>query len=110
MNCPLKTCLNILRKNWVAKRLAICAAALVLFLQARAQALGVGDEAPKIEAPFLQGAEQAADLRGHVVLIDVMASWCGPCRDELPLIEALYQKYKAQGVIVVGVGIDRKQK
>ncbi len=92
------------------KRSGIFLALALLALAGTARAAKVGDAAPEISAPFLQPQQEMVELTGHVVVIDVMASWCGPCREELPLLENLYQKYKARGVVVVGVGIDHREK
>lgn len=45
--------------------------------------------------------------KGKVVLVDFWASWCGPCRREMPNLVEIYKKYKSQGFEIVGVSLDR---
>ncbi|VAX12472.1 Thiol:disulfide oxidoreductase related to ResA [hydrothermal vent metagenome] len=51
-----------------------------------------------------------SELRGQVVMINFWASWCGPCRKEMPLLEKLYKKYKSLGFVILGVNVDDKPK
>jgi cytochrome c biogenesis protein CcmG, thiol:disulfide interchange protein DsbE len=44
-----------------------------------------------------------SDLRGQAVLINIWTTWCPPCRAEMPAIEKIYQEYKDQGLIVLGL-------
>ena len=49
-----------------------------------------------------------ANLKGNVILVDVWATWCGPCREQTPKLAALQQKYREQGLAVVGLSLDEK--
>lgn len=51
-----------------------------------------------------------ADLRGKVVLVNFWATWCPPCRNEMPDLEALYEKYKDQGLVVLAVSDEEAAK
>jgi peroxiredoxin len=64
----------------------------------------VGRTAPDFALPDLDGHElNAASLRGSVVVLDFWATWCGPCREELPIVQKIAADYKSQGVQVWGI-------
>lgn len=70
-----------------------------------------GEAPPPIGLPDTNGSPVDLEaLRGKVVLVDFWASWCGPCRDEMPVLEALHQKYADDGLVIVGINIDRSAK
>jgi thiol-disulfide isomerase/thioredoxin len=55
-----------------------------------------------MSGPNLRLAEQ----RGRVVMVNFWATWCGPCRQEMPQLDRLYQKYKSSGFVLLGVNVD----
>jgi len=68
----------------------------------------VGDKVLDWRLPGLDGGELAsADFAGRPLILTFWASWCGPCRKELPALEALWERYRDQGLQVVAVNVDR---
>lgn len=64
-------------------------------------------QAPDFTLPTPLGASiRLSDRRGKVVLVNFWATWCMPCRREMPTMEALYQRYKDQGLEVLAVNLD----
>lgn len=67
----------------------------------------VGTRAPTFPATDLQGRPvRLEDLRGQVVLLNIWATWCGPCRDEMPSMERLHRELGPQGLRIVAVSVD----
>jgi thiol-disulfide isomerase/thioredoxin len=67
----------------------------------------VGSRAPNFTATDLQGRPVSLDdLKGQVVLLNVWATWCGPCRDEMPSMERLHKELGPRGLKIVAVSVD----
>ena len=63
--------------------------------------------APALVATALDGQTfDLAKLRGKVVLVNFWATWCAPCRKEMPTLDAFYRRYRAQGFEMIGVSVD----
>ena len=67
----------------------------------------VGKTAPDFTLKSLDGKNlKLSEMAGNVVLINFWASWCGPCREEMPLLNALHNKYEPLGFTVLGVNVE----
>ena len=103
------------RRQW----LVVLAVVLVLgtgaviatrVLRAELTAVAVGSQAPPFSGVTVDGAPRTktlADYAGHVVLLNVWATWCAPCRVEMPSMEALYHDFASKGLRVVAVSVDQ---
>jgi cytochrome c biogenesis protein CcmG/thiol:disulfide interchange protein DsbE len=74
-----------------------------------AAALDTGAKMPEIGLKDLSGnTVDHNSLTGKVVIVDFWATWCAPCREELPELEKLYKKYAPKGLVIVGVSVDKE--
>jgi peroxiredoxin len=81
--------------------------ALTFAAPLRAQLANLGP-APEFKLTTLDGKEvSAASLKGKVVVVDFWATWCGPCIAEIPGYVELQKKYGPQGLVILGVSVDR---
>jgi thiol-disulfide isomerase/thioredoxin len=70
----------------------------------------IGAPAPQIHVESLAGnALDLADFRGKVVLLDVWASWCVPCKQELPMLDDMAKRLRGEDVIVLAVSVDQER-
>jgi peroxiredoxin len=90
-------------------KLAKFIAAACVCVPALCQAVAVSDVAPDFTLKSIDGKNtRLKEYRGQVVLINFWASWCGPCRQEMPLLERIDERYKGAGFTVLGVNVEGK--
>ena len=69
----------------------------------------IGQPAPRYAATTLAGdSVSTGALAGKVVLLNVWATWCAPCRAEIPYLQSLYEQHRAGGLEIVGVSVDAR--
>ena len=82
---------------------------VIAFSMSTASAAKVGDLAPNFTLKSATGTNlRLSEFRGEVVMINFWATWCGPCRQEMPLLQKLYSRYRDVGFELLGVNIDGK--
>src|SRR5579859_3228435 len=79
-----------------------CAGALLL-----AGVCASAEPAPALSVPTLAGpAFDLSAQRGHVVIVNFWATWCVPCRAEMPMLDAFYKKHSGEGLQMIGLSVD----
>lgn len=72
--------------------------------------LAIGSKAPDISLPDTNGKIfNLSSLKGKTVLIDFWASWCGPCKASLPLVDSIFNKYKNRNFTILSVSLDKEK-
>ena len=104
------------RRRTIPRVLMACALTSLVAALLPLRALGadapvrVGERAPALVVPRLDGGVfDLAALRGKVVIINFWATWCSPCRAEMPQLDAFYKRYRARGLELLGVSVDDAQ-
>lgn len=92
--------------------IALAVAVAIIISSAVIANLGVGTKAPNFTLQTIDGKSftlQSNFKQGKVVLLDIWATWCPPCRAEIPYLVDLNKKYKGKPVTFVGVAIDQSK-
>jgi cytochrome c biogenesis protein CcmG, thiol:disulfide interchange protein DsbE len=70
----------------------------------------VGAPLPQMEVDGLSGKKiDVASYKGRVLLLDVWASWCAPCKQELPMLDAMARRLKSKGIEILAVSVDQQR-
>jgi len=94
-------------KNRVAVKAALAAIATVSLALPTLAGSGASSPAPTFDLPSRDGKEiSLAQYKGQVGMINFWASWCGPCRTEMPLLETMYKTYGKRGFVLLGVNVE----
>lgn len=88
-------------------RFLLLGGALVLSVSAAAAELHEGMPAPAIRAELLDGGTfDSAKQQGKVIVLNFWASWCKPCREEMPALDAYYRAHRAEGLELIAINIE----
>jgi peroxiredoxin len=84
-----------------------CLVVFLSFTPLYASDISPGQPAPEFTLKSLKDKNLSLkELRGQVVMINFWATWCGPCRQEIPALNTLYEKYRDTGFVLLGVNVD----
>lgn len=85
--------------------------AVIVFMLSCARtdnSIAYGDNAPDFILSDISGSQVSlSSLKGKVVLLEFWATWCPPCKEAVPELKAIYEKYRERGFVLLGVAVDK---
>jgi len=82
--------------------------ACLLFSCNRNEGPAIGGTAPDFTLSDIRGnTVSLSEHRGKVVLVEFWATWCAPCRESIPLVNNIFERYRDRGLVVLGISIDK---
>ena len=99
--------MTLLKKNFLLS-LFFFLTIFTMFTMTSAYGLEVGKPAPNIQGQWIDGKNfSLSSMKNNVVIVSFWASWCGPCQEEMPVLETYYQKYRAKGLNIIAISMDK---
>ncbi|MCW9059155.1 MAG: TlpA family protein disulfide reductase [Gammaproteobacteria bacterium] len=103
---PARLNLDALRVSWVLLFSALATPVLAQFPTSQTLPAFLGKPAPEFTLPDTEGrSHQLSDYRGKVVVLNFWATWCPPCREEMPAMERLHQLVGDENIAVVAINV-----
>jgi peroxiredoxin len=100
MTIAMRPCLLRTARVLLGAAIGVCASVFAV-------PVAPGGLAPDFSLRTLDGPNlRLQEQRGRVVLVNFWATWCGPCRQEMPHLSRLYDKYRSSGFVLLGVNVD----
>lgn len=110
MELPMKnqeTPVRVLQVGAVVLMAGLC---LVIADSHRERLVSVGDNAPRFQVTTDKGTKiSRADFGGKILIVNFWATWCPPCIEEIPSLQAMARQLAPKGVVVLGVSVDRNE-
>lgn len=103
------------RTQWIVVGVVVAAIAIALVIATKTMGSDLfpvqpGSKAPEFKAavmtPGASGTKNITDYRGQVVLLNLWATWCGPCKQEMPSIQSLHEQLGPKGLRVIALSVD----